>query len=237
MIKNILFDLDGTLLGMDQDKFLYLYLKSLYEAFPEFYNDEEELRNVIMQGTYLMVTNNGKQTNEKVFYNYFKSLHKENTDEILKKYENYYDKDFIKAKKATYQNKDAYELIKTLKGKGYNLILATNPFFPRIATLNRIKWAGLNPDDFTYISTYENSSYCKPNLKYYEEIINKLHLNKDECLMIGNDTREDYIITKLGIPCLILKDCLINKDKLEIDFLTLNDLLKASKNYPNIKEY
>ena len=48
-------------------------------------------------------------------------------------------------------------------------------------------------------------------------IINKLNLNKEECLMVGNDTKEDYIITQLGIPCIILKDCLINKDKLEID--------------------
>ena len=93
---------------------------------------------------------------------------------------NYYDKEYILAKSATKPNPYANLLIKELKSKGYNLILATNPLFPRIATLNRIKWAGLDENDFTLITTYENSHFCKPNLKYYEEIINKLNLNKDE---------------------------------------------------------
>ena len=40
--------------------------------------------------------------------------------------------------------------IQELKEKGYNIILATNPIFPKVATLNRIKWANLNPNDFIY---------------------------------------------------------------------------------------
>ena len=236
MIKNILFDLDGTLLPMDQDEFVKLYLYSLYKAFPEYHKDINELTNVIMKGTYLMVQNDGSKTNEHVFYEYFKTIYKDNTKELIKKYEEYYNKEFILAKTATKTSPYANLLIKELKKKGYNLILATNPLFPRVATMNRIKWAGLDPNDFTLITTYENSSYCKPNLKYYEEIINKLNLNKDECIMIGNDTSEDYAITELGIPCIILKDCLINKNKFELDFTTLEDLYKASLNYPYINK-
>ena len=123
----------------------------------------------------------------------------------------------------------------TNKEKGYNLILATNPIFPRIATLNRIKWAGLDPNDFMYISTYENSHYSKPSIKYYEEILNKLNLNKEECLMIGNDTSEDYVITNLDIPCIILKENLINKNNLDLDFSTLDEYYLNTKNYPKIK--
>lgn len=236
MIKNILFDLDGTLLNMDQDKFLELYMFSLYNYSKEEYKNINELIDLIKKGVYLMVNNNGENTNEKVFYNHFKAFHKENTDKILKKYEKYYETDFIITKKSTSLKKVAPLLIKELKEKGYNLILATNPIFPRIATLNRIKWAGLNPDDFTYISTYENSSYSKPNIKYYEEIINKLDLNKDECLMVGNDTTEDYVITKLDIPCIILKENLINKNNLDLDFSTLDEYYLNTKNYPIIKK-
>ena len=86
-----------------------------------------------------------------------------------------------------------------------------------------------------YISTYENSHYSKPNIKYYEEILNKLNLNKEECLMIGNDTIEDYIITKLDIPCIILKENLINKNNLDLDFSTLDEYYLNTKNYPKIK--
>ena len=70
--------------------------------------------------------------------------------------------------------------------------------------------------------------------KLHEETANKLNLNKDECLMIGNDTSEDYIVTELGIPCIILKDCLINKKNLDIDFMTLEDLYKAVKHYSSL---
>ena len=236
MIKNILFDLDGTLLPMDQDKFIKIYLMTLYEYFPNEYKDVMELSNIIMYGVKLMVENNGSLTNEQVFYNYFKNFKKERTDELLKKHIEYYNSTYIKAKDATSMNPYANLIIKTLKEKGYNLILATNPLFPKEATLNRIKWAGLDYKDFTYITTYENSCYSKPNIKYYQDILNKLNLKSEECLMIGNDTTEDYIITELNIPCIILKDCLINKKNLDIDFTTLKDLYEAIKNYPNIKK-
>ena len=235
MIKNILFDLDGTLLNMDQDKFLELYMLSLYNYSKEEYKDVYELINLIKKGVYLMVNNNGELTNEEVFYNHFKSFHKDKTDTLLKKYEEYYNSDFIITKESTSLKKVAPLLIKELKEKGYNLILATNPIFPRIATLNRIKWAGLDPNDFMYISTYENSHYSKPNIKYYEEILNKLNLNKEECLMIGNDTSEDYVVTNLDIPCIILKENLINKKNLDLDFSTLDEYYLNTKNYPKIK--
>lgn len=235
MIKNILFDLDGTLLNMDQDKFLELYMGSLYNFAKDEYKDVFELIEIIKKGVYLMVTNNGENTNEKVFYEHFKTVHKERTDEILNRYENYYNSDFIITKESTSLKPVAPLLIKELKDKGYNLILATNPIFPRIATLNRIKWAGLDPNDFIYITTYENSHYSKPNIKYYEEIINKLNFKKEECLMIGNDTTEDYVITKLDIPCIILKENLINKNNLDLDFSTLDEYYLNTKNYPKVK--
>ena len=235
MIKNILFDLDGTLLNMDQDKFLELYMLSLYNYSKEEYKNIYELIDLIKKGVYLMVNNNGELTNEKVFYNHFKSFHKDNTDTLLKKYEEYYNSDFIITKESTSLKKVAPLLIKELKEKGYNLILATNPIFPRIATLNRIKWAGLDPNDFMDISTYENSHYSKPNIKYYEEILNNLNLNKEECLMIGNDTSEDYVITNLDIPCIILKENLINKNNLDLDFSTLDEYYLNTKNYPKVK--
>ncbi len=234
MIKNILFDLDGTLLPMDLDKFLQIYFHSLYEYCGEDYNSLKDMIDIVMKGTYLMVNNDGKVTNEVVFKNYLKSIINGDIEQKFKNYENYYVTNFIKTKEATSVNKYANLLIQNLKSKGYNLILATNPLYPRIATLKRIEWAGLDKDDFTYITTYENSRYSKPNIKFYQEIIEKLNLNKDECIMVGNDTKEDYAITKLGIPCIILKDCLINNEKLELDFSTLKDLYEASKNYPTV---
>ena len=78
-------------------------------------------------------------------------------------------------------------------------MLATNPVFPIVATANRANWAGVAPDLFEHITVYENSSYCKPNPKYYMEILDKLNMNAQECLMVGNDVDEDMSTADIGM--------------------------------------
>ena len=95
-------------------------------------------------------------------------------------------------------------------------MLATNPIFPAIATKSRISWAGLQLEDFEYYTTYENSSYCKPNPKYYIDILEKLNCKPDECLMVGNDVEEDMIAQSIGMKVFLLTDCLINKNDKDI---------------------
>ena len=93
----------------------------------------------------------------------------------------------------------AAKTVNALKDRGYRLVLATNPIFPLVATKNRASWAGLSVDDFELCTTYENSSFCKPNIKYYGEILSKLGMAPEECLMVGNDVDEDMIAEKLGM--------------------------------------
>lgn len=49
-------------------------------------------------------------------------------------------------------------------------MLATNPIFPKVATESRIRWAGLQPEDFELYTTYEKTCHCKPNPAYYTDI-------------------------------------------------------------------
>ena len=75
---------------------------------------------------------------------------------------------------------------------------------------------GLQPEDFEFFTTFENSHYCKPNLDYYREILEKLSLKPEECLMVGNDVSEDMITEQLGMKTFLLTDCLINKAGVDI---------------------
>ena len=70
---------------------------------------------------------------------------------------------------------------------------------------------GLSPSDFDLFTTYENSRFCKPNLNYYKDILAKLGVTANECLMIGNDVSEDMVASELGMKVFLLTDCLINK--------------------------
>ena len=96
------------------------------------------------------------------------------------------------------------------------MVLATNPLFPRVATHSRIRWAGLEPQNFELVTTYENSRFCKPDLRYYEEILGKLQVQPGECLMVGNDADEDMVAERLGMRVFLLTDCLINRQAQDV---------------------
>ena len=102
---------------------------------------------------------------------------------------------------------------------GYRVALATNPLFPAIATHSRVRWAGLQPEDFDHITTYENSSFCKPNPLYYREILDRLGLRAEECVMVGNDALEDVAAAKLGLPVFLLTHSLIEREGVDVNKL------------------
>ena len=107
---------------------------------------------------------------------------------------------------------------------GYTLALATNPIFPAIATETRMRWAGLDQGDFVLYTTYENSSYCKPNPAYYRQVLQKLGAHPQECLMVGNDAEEDLVAESLGMKVFLITNCLINKQDQDLSRYPQGDL-------------
>ena len=211
MTKAILFDLDGTLLPMDQEVFVRDYLGRMAAFLAPHGYDPQSLIKAVWAGTGAMVKNDGKALNEDVFWYVFNSLLGRDAKQDLALFEEFYRTEFQKAKDSCGFNPAAVEAIRQIKDMGYRLILATNPLFPAIATYSRIRWAGLNPEDFELITTYENSRFCKPNPDYYREILGKIALDGSQCLMVGNDVGEDMIAGTLGMKTFLLTDCLINK--------------------------
>lgn len=217
MIKHILFDLDGTLLPMDMDRFTSAYFKQLVKKVAPLGYDPEQLIDGIWAGTAAMVKNDGSCTNEEAFWKKFISLFGERAERDRPVFEEFYRVEFQDARKECGFTEKAAKTVRLLKEKGYDLVLATNPLFPKEATESRINWAGLSPDDFLFYTTYENCHYCKPNPKYYEELLVRLSLDPRDCLMVGNDVAEDMIAETLGMQVFLLTDCLINKQNAPID--------------------
>ncbi len=231
-MNTFIFDLDGTLLPMpDQNLFLNLYMKNLSKKMLSQGMEAEKTMNALLAGTQAMIENDGSMTNEERFWSVFTSILGETARKLEEFFDQYYRNEFIAAKNSTGIHPLAKECIQTLKDKGYTVVLATNPIFPRIATLTRIEWAGLNHDDFSLITTYENSSYCKPNLNYYENILTLINKQPSECIMIGNDVRDDMCAAALGMETFLLKDCLICSDDEDItgypqgDFMDLKRMI------------
>lgn len=207
----VLFDLDGTLLPMDQDIFVKAYFGLLAKKLSPFGYDPQKLIDAIWAGTAAMVKNDGSHTNEEAFWNCFATFFGETVRKDEPLFEEYYRVEFQQMQAACGFATEAREIINLVKTSGTRLILATNPIFPAIATQSRIRWAGLNAGDFELITTYENSSHCKPNLDYYRDILAKMELRAEDCLMVGNDVAEDMVAATLGMDTFLLTDCLINK--------------------------
>ena len=103
--------------------------------------------------------------------------------------------------------------------------------------MNRIDWAGLDPEDFKIITTYEDHVYCKPNPEYFRQILEQFELDPSECLMVGNDVEEDLAIRALGVPVFLITDTMENKKKLPIDSEyqgSMEDLLEFVKELPEV---
>ena len=210
-IKFVLFDLDGTLLPMDQDIFAKYYFGTLASRLSPLGYEKEALIKSIWAGTAAMVCNDGQKTNEEAFWDKFTSIWGEGARSHLPEFEAYYEEDFPQVKASCDFDPTAAEAVKATKAMGLCTALATNPIFPEIATRQRIAWAGLSPDDFELFTTYEHSCHCKPNLKYYQDVLEKLGAKPEECLMVGNDVGEDMIAREIGMQVFLLTDCIINK--------------------------
>ena len=72
MITTVFFDLDGTLLPMDQEVFLNAYMGGLAAKMAPHGYEPKLLVKSIWKGTGAMVMNTGSKRNDEVFWNTFR---------------------------------------------------------------------------------------------------------------------------------------------------------------------
>ena len=209
-IKAVLFDLDGTLLPMDQDVFLKEYLQRLAMFVAPYGIEPKRMIEATMIGTEAMIHNDGSRCNKEAFWKrFFELVGKEHID-LVEITDKFYYGGFKEIKNFVGENAHARDAVAAAHNKGRKVVLATNPVFPMSAQRERISWLGLNEDDFDLITSYENSTYCKPSPKYYLEICEKIGVEPENCLMIGNDEREDMkAASEAGMQCFLITDCRI----------------------------
>ena len=216
-ITTVLFDLDGTLLPMDQEVFVKTYLGLLAKKLAPHGYDPEGLVKAVWAGTGAMIKNTIGRTNEDVFWEVFCPLTRADARRDEPLFRDFYENEFSQVRSVCGFSPRAADVIALVKRKGLRAALATNPIFPAIATENRTRWAGLDPADFELITTYETSTACKPNPDYYREVLARLGVTAGECLMVGNDVTEDMMTRKLGMQVFLLTPCIINRHGEDIE--------------------
>ena len=217
MLDAILFDLDGTLLPMDNDTFTEGYMKLISSAMLPHGYAPREMLSALWNGVSDMVKNDGKETNETVFFRRFAALLGDRVYEDEKYLDAFYHSDFHKAKAFTQPTENARRAVDLARKMAKKVVLATNPLFPASAIEARLSWAGLSPSDFDLVTTYENSRACKPNPLYYRLILDEIGARAENSLMIGNHADEDMrAAASLRMKTFFLTDCAMG-DEMGLD--------------------
>jgi FMN phosphatase YigB (HAD superfamily) len=195
LTTTVLLDLDDTLLGNNMDRFLPPYFAALERRLRPFAAGKE-IQKVTMTAIGVMLANQDPTvTNMEAFMAEFTAQLGQPADALWPVLDAFYEEDYPTLKQYTTYRPEAPRLVDCLLAKGYKVVIATNPFFPAVAINQRLDWAGIGQLPYAWITTMENSSFSKPDPRYYQHILHSVGGTPDAAWMIGNDLDRDIIPT------------------------------------------
>jgi HAD superfamily hydrolase (TIGR01509 family) len=208
MIEAILFDLDNTLLHNDIRAFTPPYFALVARRMADLIPPEAMRRRLELGAQAMLANEGGSRTNEDVFMDvFFEGLAVERST-ALARFAEFYQKEFDSLRGYTKPKAKARPLLAEVFRQGYRVIVATQPMFPLLAIQKRLAWAGLADFLFEYITSYEVMHACKPFLRYYREIAERLVLRPEACLMVGDSPENDLVAAEMGMRVFWVTDSL-----------------------------
>ena len=204
LIRAVLFDLDGTLLDSRMESFLPSYFKALSACVAHLISAERFIE-CLLQATQAMMDNDGRASNAEVFARAFYPKIGHPRESLEPIFERFYDQEYPKLEHLTRRKPEARRVVSSAFELGRKVVIATNPLFPAKAIATRMKWAGIEGLPYSLITAYENSRACKPNLRYFTDIMERLELPAESCLVVGNEDL-DMVAARLGCPTFLVMD-------------------------------
>ncbi|MGD1991863.1 MAG: HAD-IA family hydrolase [Anaerolineae bacterium] len=192
-VRAILFDLDNTLLENPIEQFIPAYISALGEHAAG-HVDRDTFVAELLRATDAMIANRDpNQTNKEVFDDLFFPAVGRTQEELGPVLEDFYAHRFVELRVVSRPKPIARPLMEWVFDQGFQVVIATNPLFPRIAVEERLAWADVPVDEFDYdlITTYEHMHAAKPHGAYYLEIARHLGRRPEECLMVGDEWDRD----------------------------------------------
>ncbi|MEN4013408.1 MAG: DinB family protein [Bellilinea sp.] len=203
MSLTVLFDLDDTLLGNEIQPFIQRYFQLLGKSIQSYAEPQQFMRAMNTAVLAMLEKRTPIHTLEEAFDTSFYCGIGVSKADLRPVIENFYRNTFPQLRSLTVRHAQAVELICAVFAQGWQVVIATNPLFPRTAIEQRLEWAGLPVDQFKYtkITSFENSHFCKPNPAYYAEILAELRWQQQPAVMVGNSLEDDILpAEQLGMP-------------------------------------
>ncbi len=203
MIETALFDLDDTLLGNMMDRFLPQYFGLLAAYARPLFADEQQFIRLLVTATQVAIADTSPtSTVREVFWAYFAEQSGLDPVEAEPFFDRFYETEFPKLAAVTETRPEAVQIIEGAFIRGWQVVIATNPLFPRRAIEHRLEWAGIPVNTYPYhlVTTYESMHATKPHTAYYQEIMDRVDAVPQTTLMVGDDWKNDMVPTgKLGL--------------------------------------
>jgi FMN phosphatase YigB (HAD superfamily) len=200
MSLTLLFDLDDTLLDTNMAAFIPAYFQGLAQHMGERVSPSVMSRALVYGMNLMNESEDPIRTLQEVFESDFYPRLGVPKSELSDVLEDFYDRVFPSIGMHTQQRPEAVLLIEWAFSQGYRVAIATDPLFPRKATYHRLRWAGLDPERFELVSTFENFHFTKTHSAYYAEVLGQLGWPDGPVLMVGNDVQRDlFPANQLGL--------------------------------------
>lgn len=202
MTPTLLLDLDDTLLSNKLDTFLPAYFEALASHWSR-HVEPSRFIPVLISSTQTMIQNQRPdRTLKEVFEDSFYPSLGLNAKDVEADFDSFYAEVFPSLRPLTKRRASAIELIEYAFDCGYQVVIATNPLFPRTAILQRLEWAQISSQKYPFqlITSYETFHFTKPNPAYYAEILARMGWPGGPVAMIGDDLENDiYPARRLGL--------------------------------------
>ncbi|MEZ4484441.1 MAG: HAD family hydrolase [Syntrophotaleaceae bacterium] len=210
-IQAILFDLDGTLLNIEMDAYVSGYVRELARHFSDLASHCRFADTVVAAAFDLLKAEDGGQTMEDLFLSLLEERLGIDARLFRQRLQEFCADGLARLAPLVRPFPMARRILQHCFDNGLQVIIATNPVFPRPVVEARLKWGQLDDFPFDLITSYENCRFCKPHRQYFFDILDSLDLQPRQTIMVGNDTEYDLPAQQAGLKTFLLDTCLLDR--------------------------
>jgi FMN phosphatase YigB (HAD superfamily) len=210
-VRGVLFDLDGTLLQVEMREFIPAYIEGLAKHFPDVPDPAAFGRAIKDSIRALLASEEGVFNNEQFFLAVLGRQLGLDAALCGERLARYCANGMAGLETLVRPLALARDILARCFERGLKVVVATNPVFPRPLVEARLRWAQIADFPFDYVTTFDNSRYCKPHPGYFRDVLGQLGLAPEECVMVGNDTEHDLGARSAGIPTFLVDTWLLDR--------------------------
>lgn len=204
IVKAVLFDLDGTLVDVDMNLFVPVYLRRLTGYMEDRVNPVHATQSLHHAVAAMFANTDANRTLESILLEVLESELDISPEHYAACLEQFCRNDLEELRPLVTGHPLSPQLVESSLDRGWEVVLATNPIFPRAVIDARIAWGELDGEVFHHVTDYETAHFCKPNTTFFEEILDRLKIPAEACLMVGNDTLHDLSASQVGMQTCLL---------------------------------